>query len=100
MKGLQTLDSAPKTDEGKLKFGSHLKAFIESLEEDPEKQKEILSIAVQNFAPFDVTGLEKANCKKCYGRGFTAYNRTYNHFTICKCLLKQLPAQAVTDHHH
>ena len=100
MKGLQTLDSTPKPDEGKLKFGAHLKAFIESLETDPEKQKELLSIAVQNFAPFDVTVLEKSNCKRCYDRGFTAYNRTHNHFTICKCLLKQLPAQAVMGHTH
>ncbi len=99
MKGLQTLDPTPKPNEAKLQFGSYLKTFIESLEDDPEKQKELLSIAVQNFAPFDVTVLEKSNCKQCYSRGFIGYNRTHNHFTVCKCLLKQMPLPQVSHQH-
>ena len=78
------------TEEEKKIFAEHLEKFIVALEpDDEEKQQKLLDIAVKQFEGIPIQKA-KSGCNKCYGVGFTAYNRTYKYFDICKCILNQM----------
>ena len=72
-----------KKPEGNLRFAESLKVFIESIESDAKEQELILKRTVENLAGLDVSHINP-NCSKCYGRGFTSYNRTYSYLVLCK----------------
>lgn len=43
--------------------------------------------------------LPNKNCKQCYGRFYSAYNRTTKSFTLCsKCLPKCLNEEFILDY--
>lgn len=64
-------------------FNERLKNFIVALAPDDEKrQQKLLKIAVSQFAGSPVH-LAKRNCNKCYGNGFTAFDRVHEYFIVC-----------------
>jgi len=48
---------------------------------------------VDNPGQLEITNQPKKNCKKCFGRGYTEKNLNTNHYTLCKCCLKDASPQ-------
>lgn len=68
-----------------LKIAIHLKTFIEGLTNKENKQKELLKIAVDSLKKFPIKEANP-NCKHCFGRGFTGYDKHNKKFIPCsKC---------------
>lgn len=75
-------EKSPVTAEQRLKFISSLEKFITGRTDNEDEQKEMLDVATEQFKGAPIH-LIKENCNKCYGRGFTAYNKSFKYYTMC-----------------
>lgn len=62
-----------------------VESFIPSFLEEKEFEE-----TVKRFSP-------KANCNKCYGRGYTAIQVKSRNHILCKCLKKSMVAGAKAE---
>lgn len=67
---------------GEMSDAIAVQRFIQGLSDDKEKQIQILKVYSEQLKVIPFNQADAA-CKKCYGRGFTGYNSTYNYFNVC-----------------
>ena len=80
-KAVEPMNSMLESIKGLMDVESFIPSFLEAKEFEE---------TVKKFKP-------KANCNKCYGRGYTAIQVESRNHILCKCLKKSMVAGAKVE---